>query len=140
MAGQQTNGRVIADINMTPLVDIMLVLLVIFIVTARIVVNEAVPVELPKAASGEAVQTVLAVTVPLKGPLLVDGRAIVDDAGIIETVRLSLVRTPELRAVIQGDIHTDYARVIRALDLLKRGGVTRIAFATDPNATVPHDL
>lgn len=139
MAAQQTNGRVIADINMTPLVDIMLVLLVIFIVTARVVVNEAVPVELPKAASGEAVQTVLAVTVPLQGPLLIDGKAIIDDGDIVENVRRALLTTPELRAVIQGDIHTDYARVIRALDLLKRGGVTRIAFATDPTATVPHE-
>lgn len=138
MAAQQPNGRVLVDINMTPLVDILLVLLVIFIVTARVAVQQAVPVDLPQAAADEVVQTILSVTVPLNGPLLVDGRAILNDADIVEAVQLAATKTPELRAVIQGDIHTDYARVIRALDLLKRGGVTRIAFATDPSAAVPY--
>ena len=65
-SGQQ-NGGIISGINVTPLVDVMLVLLVIFIVTAKIIVTPAVPLDLPHAAHGEEVQVVLSVIVPVRG-------------------------------------------------------------------------
>ena len=68
-SGQAANG-IIWGINVTPLVDVMLVLLVIFIVTAKIIVTPAVPLDLPHAAHGEEVQVILSVIVPVRGPML----------------------------------------------------------------------
>ena len=63
-SGQQSSG-IISGINVTPLVDVMLVLLVIFIVTAKMIVTPAVPLDLPHAAHGNEVQVVFSVIVPL---------------------------------------------------------------------------
>ena len=72
-AGNNDNGGIIAGINVTPLVDVMLVLLVIFVVTAKIIVTPAVPLDLPHATHGEEVQVVLSVILPVRGPTLVNG-------------------------------------------------------------------
>ena len=74
------NGGLIQGINVTPLVDVMLVLLVIFVVTAKIIVTPAVPLDLPHAAHGEEVQVVLSIILPVRGPMLVNGAAVTDDA------------------------------------------------------------
>src|SRR5437868_15105429 len=71
-SGNNQNDGVIAGINVTPLVDVMLVLLVIFIVTAKIIVTPAVTLDLPPAAHSEEVQVVLSVIVPARGPMLVN--------------------------------------------------------------------
>jgi biopolymer transport protein ExbD len=120
-------GGIIEGINVTPLVDITLVLLVIFIVTAKIVVNPAVPVDLPQAANSEELQTILALVVPEDGPLLVDGEPI-DDAALEARVRAALSRDREARAVIQADRAVPHGRVMMVLDALKSGGLSRVAF------------
>ena len=69
MAGSSKNDDdgLIAGINVTPLVDVTLVLLIIFMVTAKIIVSQGMPMDLPKAASGEALQTVFAVELTFAG-------------------------------------------------------------------------
>jgi biopolymer transport protein ExbD len=121
----QESGGIIAGINVTPLVDVMLVLL---IVTAKIMIMPAVPLDLPHAAHGEEVQVVLSVAVPVTGSLLVDGAAVQDDAALIARARWALHDSPELRAVIQADGAVPHRRVVHILDLLRAAGVTRVAF------------
>jgi biopolymer transport protein ExbD len=129
--GQASEG-LISGINVTPLVDVMLVLLVIFIVTAKIIVTPAVPLDLPHAAHGEEVQVILSVIVPVRGPTLVDGVALASDDGLIDQARAALARDPELRAVIQADGEVPHRRVIHVLDALKGAGITRVAFGALP--------
>jgi biopolymer transport protein ExbD len=132
MAGQsQENGGIVTGINVTPLVDTTLVLLIIFIVTARIVVTPAVPLDLPQAATGEEMQVVLSIIVPTSGLVLVNGAA-VDDGALLAKVRDALSRDPDVRAVINADGATAHRRVIRTLDLLRQAGVARIAFGALP--------
>jgi biopolymer transport protein TolR len=121
-----------ATINTTPLVDVMLVLLVIFVVTAKIIVTPAVPLDLPHAAHGEEVQVVLSVSLPMRGPMLVNGAPVPSDEALEDTARAAVAGDPELRAVIQADGHVPYWRVIHALDQLKGAGLTRIAFGVLP--------
>jgi biopolymer transport protein ExbD len=128
----QTSEGLISGINVTPLVDVMLVLLVIFIVTAKIIVTPAVPLDLPHAAHGEEVQVILSVIVPVRGPTLVDGVALASDDGLIDQARAALARDPELRAVIQADGEVPHRRVIHVLDALKGAGITRVAFGALP--------
>jgi biopolymer transport protein ExbD len=120
-------GAIIEGINVTPLVDIMLVLLVIFIVTAKLVVTPGVPIDLPAASQSEALQIVLAVNVPASGPLTVDG-APVDNAGLAARVRAVLARDRGARAVIQADRAVPHGRVMEVLDTIKAAGLARVAF------------
>jgi len=131
-SGQAANG-IIAGINVTPLVDVMLVLLVIFIVTAKIIVTPAVPLDLPHAAHGEEVQVVLSVIVPVRGPMLVNGAALPNDDALEDQARAALASDRDLRAVIQADGDVPHRRVIHVLDLLKGAGLTRVAFGALPD-------
>jgi len=130
-SGQQADG-IISGINVTPLVDVMLVLLVIFIVTAKIIVTPAVPLDLPHAAHGEEVQVVLSVIVPLRGAVLVNGAPLPNDDALTEKARAAAAHEPDLRAVIQADGDVPHRRVIQVLDQLKGAGITRVAFGALP--------
>lgn len=129
MAAGGSNDGIIQGINVTPLVDIVLVLLIIFMVTAKMVVQPAVPLDLPEAKKGEELQTVFAVTLPKDGSVLVDGEAI-PDGQLLELARAALADEPELRAVIQADGDVPHRRVIGVLDRLKEAGIARVAFGT----------
>jgi biopolymer transport protein ExbD len=129
----QAGNGIISGINVTPLVDVMLVLLVIFIVTAKIIVTPAVPLDLPHAAHGEEVQVVLSVIIPVRGPMLVDGTPLPDDDALTAKARAAAAGNPELRAVIQADGDVPHRRVIRVLDDLKGAGLTRVAFGALPD-------
>ena len=120
-------GTMIEGINVTPLVDITLVLLVIFIVTAKLVVTPAVPLDLPKATQSEEVQTVFAVVLPANGPALLDGAVVGDDA-LKARAAVVMAKTPDARAVIQADRSVSHGRVMEILDALKAAGLTRVAF------------
>ncbi len=130
-SNQPANG-IISGINVTPLVDVMLVLLVIFIVTAKIIVTPAVPLDLPHAAHGEEVQVILSVILPVRGPMLVNGAALPNDDALADKAHAALASDPELRAVIQADGEVPHRRVIHVLDLLKGAGLTRVAFGALP--------
>jgi biopolymer transport protein TolR len=134
-SGQQDSGGIISGINVTPLVDVMLVLLVIFIVTAKIIVTPAVPLDLPHAAHSDEVQVVLSLVVPVRGPVLVNGAVAATDAAVSESARGALATDPELRAVIQADGAVPHRRIVELLDLLKGAGVTRVAFGALPPDT-----
>lgn len=127
--GNLPRGGLIEGINVTPLVDIMLVLLVIFMVTARLVDSPAVPLDLPQAAQSEDVQTVLAISITATGQILVNGEDSTE-AALLDSARRALAKDAELRAVIQADGAVPHRQVISVLDQLKEAGLTRVAFGT----------
>lgn len=134
-------GRIISGINVTPLVDITLVLLIIFIVTARILVTPAVPMDLPKATHGRDIQVVFATVLTADGATLVNGTAIADDRALVEQARAALAQNPdgELRAVIQADGAVPHRRVMAVLDSLKQAGIEHIAFAVESAGKAKHE-
>jgi biopolymer transport protein ExbD len=131
-ANDDDNGGLIAGINVTPLVDVTLVLLIIFMVTAKIIVSQGMPMDLPKAVNGESLQTVFSVELGADGKTRVDSNAVANDEGITPLAREAKAKNKELRAVIRADRKVEHGRVIHVLDLLKRAGVTKIAFAVSP--------
>ncbi|MBK6847155.1 MAG: biopolymer transporter ExbD [Proteobacteria bacterium] len=128
--GQQDGP--IAGINITPLVDVLLVLLVIFMITARLVAPPAVPLELPRAARTTEVQQVFSLLVPRTGRVLVDGVEVADDATLLRHARRAARGAHDLRAVINADGAVPHQRVIALLDLLRRAGIERVAFGARP--------
>jgi biopolymer transport protein ExbD len=119
----------ISGINVTPLVDVSLVLLIIFIVTAKIIVQSGIPMDLPKAASGEEIQTVFSIELTVDGKTYVDSKEVASDDAVFNLARKAKAKNQDLRAVIRADSKVEHGRVIGVLDLLKRAGVAKIAFA-----------
>ena len=134
---QDSDDGQISGINVTPLVDITLVLLIIFMVTAKIIVSQSLPLDLPKAAQGQDVQLVFGLELHASGDTLVDGKKVENDEAILRLAKDAQQKSPELRAVIRADTTVQHGRVIRALDLLKQAGVAKIAFGVTPIAPEP---
>ncbi|APR79758.1 Biopolymer transport protein ExbD/TolR [Minicystis rosea] len=137
MSGSGDDDGMVQGINVTPLVDITLVLLIIFMVTAKLIVSQSLPLDLPKAASGQDVQVQFGVELHANGDLLVNGNKLANDDAIMPLAKEQLAKTADLRAVIRADTSVQHGRVIRVLDLLKQAGVSKIAFGVSPKAPEP---
>jgi biopolymer transport protein ExbD len=125
------SGRMITEINVTPLVDITLVLLIIFMVTTTYIVNPSIKVDLPKAASGsEQTRTTLALTLTKEGGLYLNGERS-DDAALTRFVSSELPKNPDLQAIIAADKVVSHGSVVHIIDLVKRAGVRKFAINVD---------
>lgn len=134
MAASTPQEGVISAINVTPFVDVVLVLLVILMVTSTAIANASLGVDLPRAASaGEGVERTLNVVVERDGQLRLDGEPTTDDRLAIVTRRLA-GEDPKLRAVVSADRDAPYHAVVRAIDLVKANGVTKFALDVERGA------
>jgi biopolymer transport protein ExbD len=125
----------IVSINVTPLVDISLVLLIVLMVTARIVASPAMPFDLPKAANATETQTLFAVAIDAQGRVQVNGRPVTDDADLRRSAGEALKdHATDLRTVVEAADAVPHGRVVHVLDELREAGVQRIAFGVDPIA------
>jgi biopolymer transport protein ExbD len=135
--GAQESDEPIAGINVTPLVDIVLVLLIIFMVTAKLIVSKSMPLDLPKTMANSAdIQNVFSVVLFADGRTEVDSKLIPSDEVIVGLAKGAHDKNPELRAVIKADTAVPHGRVIHILDLLKQAHVAKIAFGGLPGSPV----
>jgi biopolymer transport protein ExbD len=121
----------ITDINVTPFVDVVLVILVVFIVTAKLIVARGVEIDKPKAATGGEVQSTLRVSVTDKGDLYVNGDKFTDDAAAVARIKQIAATTSKPKAIIAGSRVGPYGNVMRAIDLVQQAGVTAIALENE---------
>ena len=140
MAGgaSQSDDDDIVGINVTPFVDIALVLLIIFLITAKYLVAQSIPVDLPQAATGAdtEVSAMLNVSIDRAGQVFVDARP-VDDQGLVAAARQRASQSAEARAVINADGDNSHRRVTQVIDLVRQGGITRFAIQTEQPAESP---
>jgi biopolymer transport protein ExbD len=121
----------ITDINVTPFVDVVLVLLVVFIVTAKLIVARGVEIDKPKAATGGDVQSTLRISVNKDGQLFVNGDRFATDPTAVARIKEIAATTSKPKAIIAGDRATAYAGVMHAIDLVQQAGVTAIALENE---------
>jgi biopolymer transport protein TolR len=135
MAGAaQSDDDAISAINVTPFVDIVLVLLIILMVTSQHIVRSSINVDLPKAASGgDAVESTLNVVVTKDGDILLDGEPVTNDE-LAAAVRKERSGQPKLQAVIAADKGVPYGRVVHVIDVVKMNGVTSFALNIERTA------
>ena len=130
MAGNiasESDDEMITGINVTPMVDVVLVLLIIFMVTATYIVREAIEVDLPRAANaGEAVGTTLAVVLTRDGTIYLDGVRR-SEAELAARARQAVAKDRDTRALISADRAAQHGAVVRVIDLVKGEGVSRFA-------------
>jgi len=130
----QEEDEEITGINVTPLVDIVLVLLIIFMVTANFIVRETMEVDLPRAANaGQTVQGLVNVVMDRTGALFVDG-TLTDEAGLRERVAQGVRQDPDTRAIISADQSLPYGRVMHLIDVVKGEGVAKFALNIEKDA------
>ena len=129
MAGgfQDDDNDLISEINVTPFVDVVLVLLIIFMVTSIYIVKASMEVELPQAASaGAAVESTLNIVITRQGEIFLNG----DPTNPSELARIVANQTaenPKTQAVIAADKAVPYGEVTSVLDIVKLGGVKSFA-------------
>jgi biopolymer transport protein TolR len=138
VAGGSTRRRgIIAEINVTPLVDIMLVLLIIFMLTAHLIAKQAIEVELPRASQSTTLTpTTLAVTLTHDGSLYLNDKRVTPDQLRAE-VRAAVAKDPKTQAIIAGDKAVTHGRVVWVLDTIKSVGITSFAIQIDPAGLTP---
>ena len=134
MAGgaQSDSDEMITAINVTPLVDIILVLLIIFMLTANIIMSPAIEVELPQAATGEGTEpTTLALTLKKTGELYLNGQQ-TDEARLAAYIPEVIASDPKTQAIIAADKEVSHGAVIHLIDLIRQKGVYKFALNIDP--------
>jgi biopolymer transport protein ExbD len=136
-ATTRDDDELISGINVTPLVDIVLVLLIVFMVTAKLVVSPALPVQVPEARSASTVESPLSVEIGADGRVMAGGAPATSDLAIVALARAAKAADPEAKAILRVDGAVPHARVIRAIDLLKQGGITHVAFSVTPGPGAP---
>jgi biopolymer transport protein ExbD len=127
----ESNDDPIVGINVTPLVDVALVLLVVLMVCASYLASRTIPVDLPKGVTGEATPTTLALSVDREGAVFADGTP-VDDRELRARIRGARAKNAELRAVIAADGSSQHRSVVKVIDLLRQEHVTRFAINVQP--------
>ena len=135
--------KLMGEINVVPYIDVMLVLLIIFMVTAPLL-TQGIKVELPKAGSepiSESTNTPLILSVDVEGNLYInvgdDEDMPVISNEIISRTRAVLNNNPETLVLIKADRSVPYGIVVGAMVLLQKGGANNIGFVTDPLHTYP---
>jgi biopolymer transport protein ExbD len=125
------NDEVMHEINMTPLVDVMLVLLVVFMITLP-VVQQAVKVELPRVASApnHALTDAVQLTVDAQGHYFLADKNVPADL-LEDSLRTAAEKAPQLQLYIRGDKKVPYEQVAWAMTAAQRAGLSRIGFVTE---------
>ena len=131
---QDDSDEVMNEINMTPLVDVMLVLLIIFMITVP-VMKHAVDIELPRASSQpqDFKPQTIRLSVDAQGAYYWN-EAKIDDAELDRQLQAVAAKKPQPELHIRGDRAVRYERVAQAMSAAKRAGVNKIGFVTEPAA------
>ena len=123
----------VSGINITPFVDVVLVLLVIFLATAKIVAaqHRAVPLSLPKSTTGESVPDRVTIFIEASGQVGIGEERLSDD-GL--RARLHALAHPGLKVRIDADGDVHHRRVLEVMDMLREAGITEVGFGVVPRA------
>src|SRR5215475_12269057 len=132
VGGDGDDDQVMADINVTPLVDVMLVLLIIFMIAAPMM-HRGIEVALPKAEAANLpmrMEDPLIVSVNRTGALFVRETP-VEIEGLVDQLKEQIASRGDDTVFLKGDRDVPYGRVIEVLDVLHRGGIVHVGMVTD---------
>jgi biopolymer transport protein ExbD len=132
--GEGGDDRAMSEINTTPLVDVMLVLLIIFLITIP-VITQTVKVDLPKVANQPTKTKPENITVAIDadGNVYWNRSLVSSDQALLDLVKAVAVQDPQPEIHIRGDSQARFAAVGRTIYLIQRGGVVKVGFITEPD-------
>ncbi|MBX7232374.1 MAG: biopolymer transporter ExbD [Bdellovibrionales bacterium] len=121
----------ISEINVVPLVDIVLVVLIIFMVTAPALVKPSIEVNLPEASHGDSTEpSLLNIAITGEGQVMINNE-VADETKVKDQALVEFQRNPEVQAIIIADRSLPYGKVIKVLDWVKSSGVKNFSVTTD---------
>ena len=130
-------NRLITDINITPLVDILLVLLVVLMVVSTYIVSQAMNVELPRTAAPDVANVdPLTLTLYRDGEVRIDGRTI-PEVSVPDELANAFRSRPDVPLVISAEVDVPHGRVLQFVDLARRSGGTRFAIKAESGVQAP---
>lgn len=126
-------ARAINEINMTPFIDVMLVLLIVFMVSAPLL-SAGVPLDLPQAQAGQLNVDAkpIALSIDAQGRVFLDDAELADEE-IVAAIEARAEEGAEARVFVRGDRAVDYGRVAEVMALVTQGGFSRVALVTLPD-------
>jgi biopolymer transport protein ExbD len=127
LSDETDEERLIEDINVTPFVDVSLVLLIIFIVTATYIVARGIPVDLPKASTGEEVTSPIAITITKTGAIFYEGEELSGLDELKSKVRAAQEGQKDVRAVISADKDITHGKFVSVVNVIREAGIARFA-------------
>lgn len=132
--GGESEGEAMSDINVTPLVDVMLVLLIIFIITIRVIIQQ-VPVELPKATNlpTQTKPENITIAVDKEGGIFWNTRPVANQDALKALLRGIAREEPQPEVHIRGDANVRYQYVGQVLVATQQIGIRKVAFITTPD-------
>lgn len=138
MGRQRARKKPMAEINVVPYIDVMLVMLVIFMITAPLL-NQGVDVDLPQADAepmNEQQQDPLVLTVDAQGRYFLniggDPEQPIDADTLVLRTAAVLRQRPKTAVLVRGDAHVDYGDVVAAMALLQQAGAAKVGLVTEP--------
>ena len=134
MSVGQEQGGAIAAINTTPLVDVMLVLLIIFLITIP-VITKTVKVDLPKAVNipTQTKPENITIAVDKDGNIYWNTARVASRSELLGLIEVAAVRKPQPEIHIRGDKETRYEAIGRVMYAIQRGGIVKVGFLTEPD-------
>ncbi len=130
--GSSDSDGMITDINVTPLVDIILVLLIVFMLTANLIQKKAIEMELPKASTGEGTEpTLLALSLGKDGVLYLNGKQ-TDEVALRAYLPDVVKKDSKAQAIIAADKDVSHGQVVHLIDLVRQAGIFKFALNIDP--------
>ncbi len=132
--GSDADDEIIGTINTTPLVDVMLVLLIIFLITIP-VVTTSVKVDLPKEKNliRETKPENVIISVNAAGQIYLYDTPVKNSADLINRMKTFAVKDPQPEVQIRGDARSDFESVGRVMYAVQRAGIVKVGFITEPN-------
>ena len=132
--GPGDDEKAISEINVTPLVDVMLVLLIIFLITIP-VITQSVKVELPKAANipTQTKPENVNIAVDREGNVYWNTMLVPTQEALLERIKSVAVMNPQPEIHVRGDRATAYEHIGRVIVLAQRGGIQKVGFITEPD-------
>jgi biopolymer transport protein ExbD len=136
--GPDNEGEAMSDINVTPLVDVMLVLLIIFIITIRVILHQ-VPLELPKATNlvTQTKPENITIAVDKQGAIYWNTKLLSGQDELLQQLRGIVRQDPQPEVHIQGDASVRYQFVGQVLVATQKIGIRKVAFITEPDQIIP---
>ena len=127
------DDAIVAEINITPLTDVFLVLLIIFMVTTSVVASQGKNVDLPGAEVSDTTPTGVTVTVTSEGEILVDDQTVTAET-LYAVLEEALDKSREKLVILRGDKRVLLGEAVNILDVAQKAGAVGIALATRPRA------
>jgi biopolymer transport protein ExbD len=130
LGGNDENSDIVAEINITPLTDIFLVLLIIFMITSSAMIESGGKVNLPKAVATQSESRGTTVTLTPKREIFVNQKLVSEDA-LEKTLQEALSRSADKAVILRGDKEVLLGDTVKVMSIIKRAGASEIAIAAE---------